>query len=177
MKLIETKTIGTPQAAIEFTSIPQSFTDLVITLSGRCTLSATNYSFLLNFNGDGGTNYTQRRLYGAGSGTPQSDGAANNTIPATINGGAETANTFSNYQFYIPNYSGSTTKSVSMDGVSENNATLAYQFLGAYLWNNTNGISSFSFTLNGVSNTWVAGSTISLYGILKGSDGIVTTSP
>jgi hypothetical protein len=176
MKLIETKTLGSAAASIEFTSIPQTYTDLVILLSGRCTLSAANYSFLLNFNGDGGSNYTQRRLYGAGSGTPQTDGATNNTIPATINGGAETANTFSNYQFYLPNYSGSTTKSVSMDGVTENNGTLAYQFLGAYLWNNTNGISTVTFTLNGVANTWVAGSTISLYGITKGTDGTTVVS-
>jgi hypothetical protein len=176
MTLIETKTLGTAAASIEFTSIPSDGTDLLITLSGRCTLSAANYSWLMNFNGDGGSNYSQRRLYGLGSGTPASDGGANTTISGEINGGLETANTFSSYKIYLPNYSGSTAKSVSIDGVTENNATRAAQFISAHLWNNTNAISTVTFTLNGASNTWAVGTTISLYKITKGSSGGVVVS-
>jgi hypothetical protein len=170
MKLIETKTLTTAQSNITFSAVPQNFTDVVILLSGRCTLSAANYSWLLNFNADSGSNYIQRRLYGSGTGTA-TDGAANTTIPATINGGGETANTFSNYQIYLPNYSGATTKTVSIDGVTENNATAAFQFISAHSWNNTTGISTIDFTLNGAGNTWVAGSTVSLYGIGGAGDG------
>jgi hypothetical protein len=37
MKLIESKTLGTAASSIEFTSIPQTFTDLVVLVSSRQT--------------------------------------------------------------------------------------------------------------------------------------------
>lgn len=170
MTLISTVTVSTPAASISLSSIPATYTDILLVLSGRCTLSAANYSFLMNFNGDGGSNYIKRRLYGSGS-SVSSDSGSDTTIGYTINGGLETSNTFSNYQIYIPNYAGSTYKSVSVDGVTENNATGAYQFIGANLWNSTSAINAITITLNGSSNTWATGSTASLYGILKGSGG------
>jgi hypothetical protein len=61
-----------------------------------------------------------------------------------------------------------------VDTVSENNATAAFQRIIAGLNNSTAAITSINFFPS--SGNFVAGSTISLYGITKGSDGIVTTS-
>jgi hypothetical protein len=87
---------------------------------------------------------------------------------------AVTANTFGNIQIYFPNYAGSTNKSYSVDSVTENNETVAYQTILAGLWSNTAAITTATFTAE--SGNFAIGSTISLYKITKGSDGIVTTS-
>jgi hypothetical protein len=167
MKLIESKTLGTAAASIEFTSIPNTFTDLVLLYSMQSVDSVA--IMLLSFNGSS-SNFTARHLQGNGS------VAGSGTSPVQFAGAIQgvTSNTFGNSQLYIPNYTGSTNKSWSVDTVSEANQTTAYQEIVAGLWSNTAVISSLAISLT--SGNIAAGSTASLYGILKGSDGIVTTS-
>ena len=169
MKLIESKTLGTAAASIEFTSIPQTFTDLVLLGSARNTATAAD-TILFSFNSST-TGFTSRYLQGTGatSQTGTLDRFAANTV-----GGTDTSNTFSNFQIYIPNYAGSTNKSYSTDTVTENNSTTSFQTLIAGLWSNTSAITSI--TLGSNSGNLAIGTIISLYGITKGSDGIVTTS-
>jgi hypothetical protein len=175
MKLIESKTLGTAQASIEFTSIPQTFTDLVVFQSCRFASNAGDID--MRFNGST-TGYSMRILYGSGSIT----GAATDSSAYLVWSGigsrsTYTASTFGNSMVYIPNYTGSTAKSVSVDGVNENNSSTAFQVISAGLWTGTAAITSIAFSgvASGAGN-FEAGSTISLYGVLKGSDGIVTTS-
>ena len=175
MTLIESKTLGTAQASIEFTSIPQTFTDLVAVCSIRTNRAANEDQVQIAINGVT-TNQNSRELFGTGSGVGTGTTALIFFYAAAANA---TSNTFGNGAVYIPNYTGSTNKSFSMDSVGENNATAAYQHIGAGLWSQTTAISSLRFeprpALGGTQ--LLAGSIISLYGILKGSDGIVTTSP
>jgi hypothetical protein len=169
MKLIESKTLATAAASIEFTSIPQTFTDVMVLASLRNT--GAFGLFTLSFNGST-TGFTMRGLFGNGS------SAGSFTTPANYGGevvdSTQTSNTFANNSFYIPNYTGATNKSYSIDGVQENNATQSNQVIGAGLWSNTAAITSITLTGNG--GTFAIGSIVSLYGITKGSDGIVTTS-
>jgi hypothetical protein len=177
MTLIETKTLGTGTAAIEFVSIPQDGTDLVVLAALRSSnsLDGQNYGFAtLSINGST-ANQTRRNLIGLGSGTPESYGGT--SFGLLTNGNTSTANTFTNSSVYFPNYAGSSNKSISFDSVMENNGTLAFQEIMAGLWSQTAAITSLTFTASGSGATLVAGSTISLYKITKGSDGIVTTSP
>jgi hypothetical protein len=172
MKLIESKTLATATSSISFTSIPQDGTDLVILFSGRRSVDSVEVR--LQFNGDTGSNYTTRRLFGGG-GAAASDNSSTTYLPfyAVVNS-ASTSNTFSNGQFYIPNYTGSTTKSLSADTVTENNGVEAYTQITAGLWNSTAAITSFSLFAS--SGNLEIGTIASLYKITKGSDGIVTTS-
>jgi hypothetical protein len=168
MKLIESKTLATAAASIEFTSIPQTYTDLVILISVRAALDESDN--VISFNGST-ANFSGRRLIG--------DGSSASTGTVTRAWGfasflSNTANTFGNGRIYIPNYAGATNKSFSSDSVNETNATSAYQTLFSNLWSNTAAITSLAISPN--AGNYVAGSTISLYGVLKGSDGIVTTS-
>jgi hypothetical protein len=171
MKLIETKTLGTAAASIEFTSIPQTFTDLVVLMSCRTNRALIIDGLVLNLNGSA-VSFTGRKLQGDGS-SPGTE--TTTTEVGHAPGNTATANTFSNVYLYIPNYTGSTNKSLSSDAVSENNATAAYQTLYAVLWSNTAAITSLRIAPL-VGTELSIGSTISLYGITKGSDGIVTTS-
>ena len=171
MKLIETKTLGSAAASIEFTSIPQTFTDLVIVTSVRNSGIGVSNNLFFRFNGLD-TNRSYRMLYGTGT-------QALNTSDTKLELGqipasGATANTFSNGEVYVSNYSGSQDKSMSISNVRENNLAAARLSISAGLWANTAAITSVLFTVG--SDNLVAGSTISLYGVLKGSDGITTAS-
>jgi hypothetical protein len=172
MQLIETKTLATAAAAIEFTSIPQTFTDLVIVMSCRTDRAAGVDGINGNINGSS-ANFTSRNLIGDGSVS-----SSNSTSVGTLGLATDslnTANTFGNSVAYITNYTAATNKSISSDQVIENNAAASFQILRAILWSNTAAITSINFVPQNGTNI-VAGSTISLYGVLKGSDGIVITS-
>jgi hypothetical protein len=172
MKLIATTTLGADAANIEFTSIPQDGTDLVLLTSLRSDRAAQEVTVVeLRLNG-ATTDRTSRSLQG--SGTAASSVSYTNGRIALDTAADSTADTFGNGLIYIPNYAGSTNKSASVDSVSENNATEAYQNLYAFLWSQTAAITSVEVRDNLAD--FVAGSTISLYKITKGSDGIVTTS-
>jgi hypothetical protein len=180
MKLIESKTLGTAQASIEFTSIPQTFTDLVVLFSTRGN-GSSNGNNGIQFNGVA-TNQSGRFLYGGGSSAASFtiSTSGNQNIFGYGNNTNQTANTFSSGQFYIPNYTGATNKSVGVESAGENNGTNVSMNIAAGLWSSTAAITSLTLVPTNGSDlpegTFVAGSIVSLYGILKGSDGIVTTS-
>jgi hypothetical protein len=178
MKLIESKTLSTAQASIEFTSIPQTFTDLVALVSVRSADTSAFERLSVRFNSDSGTNYSGRFLYGDGGSATSSNRTGANlfSLEAGVQGTTSTANTFSNGVLYIPNYTSSVAKSLSSDSVVENNGGSAGLAITAGLWNNTAAITTVSFSYFIGAANLVAGCTISLYGVLKGSDGIVTTS-
>jgi hypothetical protein len=173
MKLIESKTLATSAASIEFTSIPQTFTDLVLLISARSADASVFLSLELVINGLS-TNQSLRFLLGDGSSA--SSGTFGNVLIGLSTGANATANTFANTSVYIPNYTSGVGKSISAEGVSENNATSSGQILNAGLSTATAAITSLGIKIVGGAANLVVGSTISLYGILKGSDGIVTTS-
>ena len=171
--LIESKTLGTAAASIEFTSIPQDGTDLYFLFALRnSNTGAGDTAISLRFNGST-TSRTNRVLYGDGSSASSFAEDALNAYGLVNNG--MTANTFCNGSIYVPNYTAARNKSASIDLVGENNATRSDSSIVAALWSNTSAITSL--TIASLSSfTFTANSTISLYKITKGSDGIVTTS-
>lgn len=166
--LIQTITLTTTTASIEFTSIPSTFADLCIKLSVRTNYADIDSYFNMNFNSDTGANYAQRSVYqnNAGGASSNSWTAQNNLYVNSTNGASSTANTFANVEIYIPNAFGSTYKSVSEDAANEHNSatpTTRFNPLSAGLWSSTAAITSIKFApANG---SWVQYSTASLYGI------------
>lgn len=164
---IATVTVGSGGAAnIEFTSIPATYTDLLLKMSLRDaqTTGVESVDIVLKFNGSS-SGYYMRSIYGSGS----SAGSASSSNAAGLWGmydstDSTTANTFSNNEIYIPNYTSSNYKSVSQDGAGENNATTVYMSLMAGLWQNTAAITSIAITQYN-SNNWKQYSSATLYGI------------
>ena len=154
---IATVTATTSVANIEFTSIPGTYTDLLVKFSQRAD-SATAAVYL-QFNSSS-SNLSNRRLYADGSSAYSFDGT---DIVIYGNRSTFTASTFSNVEIYVPNYASANYKSVSIDGVTENNATLAEMSLTAGLWSNTAAITSLK--LLAASGNFVQYSTATLYGI------------
>ena len=154
--LIQSVTVGSGGAAsIAFTSIPQTYTDLVVVLSTRS--ASTGNQVICSVNGSTATG--QRSLFGDGSSALSGNGA---TWLGFGDTSAETASVFGNMQVYFPNYAGSANKSASADSVMENNATGAYVAMTATLFG-TAAITSLTFTTN--SGNFVQYSSASLYGI------------
>lgn len=166
---IETITVGSGGvSSVTFSSIPATYTDLIIKASVRTNNNAVFDTAQVRFNSDSGTNYSRLFLLGDGSATQTFRASANNAyFPSYAFSGANaTANTFSNTEFYIPNYRSANQKSISVDAVSENNATAGYDGLHAGLWSGTAAITSINiapssgtlllqystFTLYGISN-------------------------
>ena len=167
MVAIQTVTVGSGGAAsIEFTNIPQTYTDLVIKASLRDTRTDSPVTDVaLTFN-NSATGYSMRMIYGDGS----SAGSASSSGASRITGFYEntnqtTSNTFSNNEIYIPNYTSSNNKSTSIDGVTENNATTIYASLVAGLWANSSAITSIKLVPAVGSLSYVQYSTATLYGI------------
>jgi hypothetical protein len=169
MKLIETKTLGSGASQIEFTSIPQTFTDLVLLTS----LNGTSDNVVIRLNGST-TGYTFRNLMNE-TGTVRSYTQAAYSLNGHQGGNTAATPIPSNDMTYIPNYSGSTNKSLSTDFANEINSASQYMGIVAGLWSNTAAITSITVLTIGGSNLGV-GATVSLYGITKGTDGIVVVS-
>jgi hypothetical protein len=163
-----TVTVGAGGAAnIDFSLIPSTYTDLVLKLSLRGS-DANNYvNSRISFNGST-SGYTCKMLYGLGTG---SGASLNNSVTNAVDfssygtGALATSNTFGSVDVYIPNYAGSQNKSLSVDQVSENNATAAIAALTAGLWSNSAAINQITITPS--VGSFVQYSTATLYGISK----------
>ena len=168
--LISSVTVGAGGASsIDFTSIPATYTDLLVDISVRSNRATEVYDTgRIRFNSDTGNNYANSiRLYGNGSSVVSDKPAiANSGLFEMPTAAGATSSTFGNIMIYIPNYAGSTYKSYSNDGVSENNGTAAYASLIAGLWNSTSAITAITLTPYSGSQ-FVQYSTAYLYGISK----------
>lgn len=169
-KFIESVTVGSGGlTSFEFTNIPQTFTDLLLKLSGRNSRSgAPAEEFILTFNNNTSLIYTERHLRGNGNNAAISQTFTNYAAITQIGqtGAGATANTFASWDIYILNYAGSNHKSISLDGVTENNSTTvgdALTYLSTGLWANTSAITSIKIEANGY--TAVQHTTAYLYGI------------
>jgi hypothetical protein len=183
MTLIETKTLISTASSIEFLSggVFAQYDDLVALVSLRATTdrgAAGYYDCQLRFN-DVTSGYSTRILYGNGSSAASFALSGTSIRFGAANDSGTTANTFSNALVYIPNINSSSSKSTSSDGSTESNTSTAEettQEINAGLSNVTSAITKLAFFIELGTITMAIGCSISLYGITKGSDGIVTTS-
>jgi len=167
-----TVTVGSGGAAnIDFTSIPSTYTDLLLVGSLRSTYGSDSDGCFMRIN-NSSSGYSFRFLYGSGSGV--ASGTATYGISTTyinvssIGAATTTASTFSNHAIYLPNYTSSNNKSVSIDGVSEINATApAYAWLAAGLWSNSAAVNQITLSLPANGANFAQYSTATLYGISK----------
>lgn len=159
---IATTTVGSGGAStIDFTSIPQTYTDLVLKVSLRSDNDTLGFN--LNINGST-TSFTAKWLEGTGSAVSSYD--SNNNMGGFANRNSTTASVFSNFEIYFSNYTSSNNKPQSIDGVTENNATQAFTTLAARLWSNTSAINQLTIAHpDGSGQKYVQYSTATLYGI------------
>ncbi len=163
-KLIAKTTLGSSASNVDFQSIPATYDDLLVVASARSADTTSQLTIAFN---NSSADYTFRTLQGDGSSVAsytQANFGFNNIgyLPTS----ASTSNTFGNLEIYIPNYAGSTNKSVSISAVQETNATTAWAYVAAGLWSQTAAINRLTFAVYG-SIQLASGSSFFLYGIKK----------
>jgi hypothetical protein len=132
--------------------------------SGNNVAAAT-----LVLNNDTTTNYSWTYLYANSSaGTVSSSRTSNaNDIQGYFNsnGDNSTADTFANSDYYIPNYTSTTSKPISYSSAPETNSTTLFSnSAGASLYRGTSAISTIKL-LPTYGSVFRAGSSFYLYGI------------
>lgn len=161
--LISSVTVGSGGASsIAFTSIPATYTDLVILTSLRTNTSGDSWDGIrMTFN-NATANRSNQRVYGSGSGVGRGTGTS---MFGSVAGTAlNTSNVFGNGWTYISRYASSYNKASFSDGVNENNNTTALAYIGANLWADSAAISSIQLDSENSGN-FIQYSTAYLYGI------------
>ena len=157
---IATTTLGSAQATVTFSSIPGTYTDLVLITNSRS--DSTTRGVSVQFNNDTGSNYSVTRLRGDGS-TASSNRASNQTYIeiGDQNISTDTAGNIGNVICHIQNYSNATTYKTTLSRANVADVTVR-AIVG--LWRSTNAITEIDIISSG-GNNFISGSTFTLYGI------------
>ena len=163
--LISSNVLSSSQASITFSSIPATYTDLVLRISARSstTPAQATINIVCNSNTSALYSLTFIRGNGATADSQNSSGATELSLATSIPGAAATANTFGSGEIYFPSYTVSQNKPISSFTAQETNATTAYIRADAMLFRSTTAISSIAIDAN--TYNFVSGSSFYLYGI------------
>jgi hypothetical protein len=166
-ELISSSTVGaSPVASIDFTGLSASYTDLQIFTSVRSSDAGVRAALNITVAGSS-SGYSSKLVRGYDNTTVDSASGGSTSINTfRVPAAGNTASVFSNDVIYIPNYSGSNYKSMSLDNAMETaltTGTTNYLSLSAGLWSNTTAISQISFTLG--AGNFVQYSSIYIYGV------------
>lgn len=164
--LIASNTLSSSAASVTFSSIPNTYTDLVLRCSLRDsgTSGTSQQQVRVRINGDSNASYSRRNLKGVGSTASSGSGTGNTSIAGFFapDAGA-TSNTFNNFEVYIPNYTVTQQRQVSVFNAFENNSATVNEINAtAALYTTTTAITSLYIdTVSGM----LTGSSLWLYGI------------
>jgi len=151
---IATQTLGSAASSVTFSSIPGTYTDLVVVMQyANSTILADVY---FQFNSDTGSNYSRTQLYGTGT-VAGSNRGSNETA---FNGVGYVGTTLSQSISHIMNYSNATTYKTIL---VRQDSTVNNVGANIGLWRSTSAITSILIGYS--SNNFIAGSTFTIYGI------------
>ncbi len=156
---IVSQTLSSATNSITFSSIPSTYTDLILICSCASSLGSGSPSLGVQFNNDTSTNYSLSQLVGTGSAA-----SSNRSTSATEGqlGNMPTASgAFSSIIAHFMGYSNNTTNKTVLARSSDADN---YVILRANLWRNTSAITTIRLFEGSASNL-VVGSTFTLYGI------------
>jgi hypothetical protein len=163
--LISSNVLASSAASVEFTSIPSTYTDLVVKISARTTTAVTpSDTLVVSVNGLS-ANYSNTFMGSTNGTTMISDRYSGTSViygTYVLNGDGATSNAFGSAELYIPSYTAIQNKPMSLIGMGETNATVARSAAHAFLSRNTAAITSIKFECG---DLYVSGSSFYLYGI------------
>jgi hypothetical protein len=168
--LIEKVIVGAgPTTQIDFNSIPQTYTDLIIKMSYRQDGNANGSQASIVLNGNTNSIYSRGGMYGYGTGRDYAQGTSQTHARfGFMQSASFLANTFASAEMYIPNYAGSLMKSFNTISVNTNNASEIYA-QGAWVGQTSSTDPITSITIKDLAGTltgFAQYSTFYLYGIL-----------
>jgi hypothetical protein len=165
--LIASNTLASAVTSVTFSSIPATYTDLVVKTSHRTAqFGAVGATSRLSFNGVATVSYSNIGLRQDGATVITTRNFDNNYffIDTAGNGDSATANNFGNTEIYIPSYLASRNKQLYSQFIGESNQNNLTNGQAAFLFRNTSAITSLTLESNSGSN-YLVGSSFYLYGI------------
>lgn len=171
---ISTLEFSTSASTATFSSIPATYTDLIIMYSVRTVKSGTEDQMTMIFNSDTSSSYKRTTLYNDytaiyANGDTSGYQSSCTTSLGNITGNTALAGSFANAFIYISEYTNTSKfKAVSWRGSGQTNSDTAntgYFYFNASCYASLSAISSITFSC---ANNFVSGSTATLYGITKG---------
>jgi len=160
---IFTTTLGSAVSSYTFSSIPSTYTDLVLVVNGASTADNPDVSIQVgNGSVDTATNYSSTYVNGSGSAAQSQRRTSTSSFYVTYYASPNTTAGSWFMKVDLQNYSNTTTyKSFLLrDGDAISHGVQA----GVGLWRQTSAIDTIKI-LN-LNSTFIAGSTFTLYGIL-----------
>jgi len=157
---LATITLSSAESSVTFSSIPQTYRDLIVSVAGTGTANAAYY---LRVNGDSGSNYNTVGMKARSSG-PESYADATQAQVYVVGNGWGTGGWF-NSQIQLLDYSATDKhKSMLIRNGNYDNSYASPTVVGvAARWANNSAISSIYFSTN--TSTFAVGTTFSLFGI------------
>ena len=163
---IATYTAPSAQTEINFTSISGAYTDLVLVMNGA--MSRTGAAFLMRVgNGsiDSGSNYSETELYGTGSAAGSARRTSITEWNIFSNVGSSTTVGENTFIIQLMNYSNTTTNKTALGrAANASSSSFPGTSAAAFLWRSTSAINTIRLLRNST-DTFVTGSTFTLYGI------------
>lgn len=154
---IASNTLSSSAASVTFSSIPSTYTDLVIVTNVKST---TTGNMIMRYNSDSSALYSLTRLIGDGGGAGSGRLSGYSEIYTDSQGYFDGTNFNQIKIINIMNYSNTTTFKTCL--IRSNRQQTGVDAI-AGLWRSTNAITSVLLSGNG--NNFVSGSTFTLYGI------------
>lgn len=160
---IASQTLGSDSASVEFTSIPGTYTDLILVLHARNTNTTVGSSSIgLQVNSDTGSNYSTTWLQGNGS--TASSSRLSSQVEAYVGQhyrGTATSNYDTNVIHLMSYANTSVFKTILSLGGAPNDLVVR----GVSLWRSTSAITSILVRNLTGTNQIASGSTLSLFGV------------
>lgn len=164
-QIMTTSVTSAGTIVIDITSIPDSFTDLILHASLRD--NGSNNNFVTLFNSDTSSVYYQRTMWAENTNhlsLQNSNTSRTNIYADAITDSTHISNAFNSYTLYIPRYTYNANKTCFIESVSENDtAAKGIRNMIAAKWAVTSPITSIQ--LKQAASGFATNSTVSLYGI------------
>lgn len=150
-------------ATITFSSIPSTYTDLLVCGSVRSTGGGGVFTGLnMYINGDTSALYSRTYLRNNSGTVSSARESSQGQIGGSADGSGATTNTFGSFEVYIPNYIVAQNRPMSGFYVAEDNSTTVEQLVNAALYRSTTTISSITLYMG---TNFATNSNLYLYGI------------
>ena len=164
-EIVKTHTVPSNTTNVSLTSISSSYTHLYITTNIKNTSGGAGMDYYMTFNGDTSANYAVTKAGfapGGGKGSNRTNAASSMQLFYTVAGSSNNGWTVGH--IWVPFYKNTTfTKNIHVRGTEP----LAETGMSTGFWNSTSAINRIDISASSASSIG-AGSTINIYGILKG---------
>lgn len=158
-------TLGSAQNSVTFSSINQSYGDLLLVVS-NVRQSTTNFQMMVRVNGNASSSYLWSAMAGSGSSTSATQ-ASTATTQWSLSGSVIPSTTSAQMVLHFIDYAATNKSKTMLSRLDVPTASSPGTSSSFGLWTNTAAISSVTLFIQGGTATFSTGTNFALYGVSK----------